>query len=132
MRTLSLFATVAAVVGVAVLIKIEATSTAMLGVAAWLAGLAAYRPRWLRLRYSADWVGDPEASHFAAAVMSGLCALLLGALVVWRLTAIHRARISCASALAAAATPHNRILGIEHTIRVPVGDAVSCGELLEK
>lgn len=132
MRTLLLFATVAAVVGVAVLIKIDATSTTMLGVAAWLAGLAAYRPRWLRLRPSADWVGDPEASHFAAVVMSGLCALLLGALVVWRLTAIHRAGITCARALTAVATPHNRNLVIERTMRIPLGDAMTCGELLEE
>ena len=130
MRTVLLLATAAAVLVAASLMRVDSDSTVMLCTVAFLAGLATYRPRWLRLKYAYD--GDQEASRFAAAVMAGLFAVVFGALVGWRLTAIHRARVSCANALSAAQTSHNRILVLEHTVSVPLADTLSCGVLLEK
>jgi hypothetical protein len=132
MRTFLLLATVAIVLAVASVVKIDGDSTLMLGLVAWAAGLAAYRPRWLRLKYAYSYDGDQEASRFAAAVMAGLFAILLGALVGWRLMAMHRARRVCVAAVASAPPGHAHTLALLATTPIPLGAAVSCSDLLDR
>ena len=129
MRTVYVLAIVAVVWLLASLLRIDPDSTVGLILFAWWLGLAVCRPRWLRLRY--DTVGGDEASsRDAAAAMVGIAAVVFGALVGWRLTAIHRARASCTKTLAAAVPGHDRALALQRKVSIPLSGALSCTVLL--
>ena len=130
MRTLYVFALVAAAWVLATLTKLDETSKWTLALVAWLLGLAICRPRWLRLK--GVWFGDDDSSRVGAAITAAIAGVAFGALLGWRLVAIHRARGLCLTAVAAAAPGHAHTLALLKTIDIPLGDLISCAELLDR
>jgi hypothetical protein len=128
MRTLSALAIVACALVVAALMRIDADSTVGLAMVAWLLGLAIFRPRWLRLKGA---VSDEESSRAGAAITAAIAAFVIGILLGWRLTAIYRAREACVTTSASVAPGHARARVLERRTSIPLGPAMSCGELLE-
>lgn len=128
MRTIVLLAVVAAALVVGVRVRLDSGSMILLAMTTYLGGVALLRPSWLRLRGAVD---DDDSSRAGAAITAGIAAVVFGGLLVWRLVAVHDARGRCRRAVVTATAGHDRIAALRDTIRLPVWDAKTCGELLE-
>ena len=132
MRTLCLVALVTGVWVLASLVKVDEDSKWMLALVACLLGLAILRPSWLQLHRGWGTLGDEEARRVTAAILMAVAGIVFGALVGWRLIAVHRARRLCVTAVSSAPAGHAHTLALLETMPIPLGAAVSCSELLDR